>query len=102
MKNRRKFLQLLGLAGPAVVLAPKAMLESGKATNIAPPSASARAATTAYVDGTAEPMRYLGLAQLKNEGDPVSFDNGPVFDPSMIARYEEDGPYRWYDEEDDS
>jgi hypothetical protein len=106
MSTRRGFLTLLGLAGPAAVLAPKAMLDSGKATNIAPvkpplPSASARAATTAYVDAPVQPMRYLGLAQLKNEGDPCAFDPEPVFDPNRIERYAEDGPYRWYDDGED-
>jgi hypothetical protein len=68
MSTRRGFLALLGLAGPAAVLAPKAMLDSGKATDI-PPFADQYAQT--------EPMRYLGLAQLKNEGDPCAFDPEP-------------------------
>lgn len=81
MKNRRSFLQLLGLA-PAVALAPK-MLESGKATDITmlhptgipfadPPDPAG--VIDRSINAT-PPMRYLGFAQLKNEGDPCSFDD---------------------------
>jgi hypothetical protein len=71
MSTRRGFLALLGLAAPAAVLAPKAMLESGKATNIVPVKPPPFIGNLVQ-DG--EPMRYLGLAQLKNEGDWTVFD----------------------------
>jgi len=75
MKNRRGFLALLGLAGPAAVLAPKAMLDSGKATHTLtvaemPMHPPVPAFIGNLVQG-GEPMRYLGLAQLKNEGGIV-------------------------------
>jgi hypothetical protein len=78
MSTRRGFLALLGLAGPAAVLAPKAMLDSGKATDfpigeVTPPTFIGNMVQNVELT----PMRYLGLAQLKNEGDPCSFDPEP-------------------------
>lgn len=88
MSTRRGFLKLLGLAGPAAVLAPTAMLESEKATNIPKlpmqtsgylqVDAQIMAASNQLYNGVPPPMRYLGLAQLKNEGDPVGFDTYQV------------------------
>ena len=78
INSRRGFLKLLGLAAPAAALAPKAMLDSGKATDIVPvripPFPPLGAPAPGRVVG---PYRYLGLAQLKNEGDPTSFDPLP-------------------------
>jgi hypothetical protein len=74
MSTRRGFLALLGLAGPAAVLAPKAMLDSGKATDTLTVAAEMpmHPPVPAFIGNLVqggEPMRYLGLAQLKNEGD---------------------------------
>jgi hypothetical protein len=75
VKNRRGFLALLGLAGPAAVLAPKAMLDSGKATDFPIGEATPPAFIGNMVQNVElTPMRYLGLAQLKNEGDLTVFD----------------------------
>lgn len=84
MSTRRGFLALLGLAGPAAVLAPKAMLDSGKATDIVPVKPPPFIGN--LVQG-GEPMRYLGLAQIKNEGDPVSFDPGDLHFEDEIERF---------------
>ena len=77
MNNRRSFLQLLGIA-PAAVLAPKAMLDSGKATNIPLPihtsgylQCEANASNSMLYNGPPPQMRYFGLAQLKVEGSPI-------------------------------
>jgi hypothetical protein len=88
MSTRRGFLALLGLA-PAVALAPKAMLDSGKVTDfghshpiIEPPVFSGNMAQTP------RPMRYLGLVQLKNEGDITGFDVvGPYCDDEIRRRF---------------
>lgn len=72
MSTRRGFLALLGLA-------PAAMLDSGKPTNITmlhptgipfadPPDPAG------VIDRTinaSPPLRYLGVARLKNEGMPI-------------------------------
>ena len=86
MKSRRTFLRLLGLAAPAAALAPTAMLESGKATDIAPPLPKPPPFIGNLVQDTT-PMRYLGIAQLKNEGDPVSFDPGDPYFEDEISRF---------------
>jgi hypothetical protein len=85
MSTRRGFLTLLGLAAPAAVLAPKAMLDSGKATDIAPVVKPPPFIGNLVQGG--EPMRYLGLAQLKNEGGPTSFDPGDPYFEDEIARF---------------
>jgi hypothetical protein len=82
MNSRRSFLQLLGIA-PAAALVPKAMLDSGKASNIPIHTSGyaqlnggmqANAQNSMIYNGPPPTMRYLGYAQLKNEGDVVSFD----------------------------
>lgn len=78
MKNRRGFLQLLGLA-PAAALAPQLLAKPpiGKGialTTMAHPTGIPFADPP---DPAGVPTRYLGLAQLKNEGDPCSFDPEP-------------------------
>jgi hypothetical protein len=86
MSTRRGFLALLGLAGPAAVLAPKAMLDSGKATDF-PIGEATPPPFIGNLVQPGEPMRYLGLAQLKNEGGPVSFDPGDPYFEDEIARF---------------
>lgn len=111
MKNRRGFLQLLGFA-PAVALAPKAMLDSLKQTNmgvalktIPHPINQGVIVDPGHNHG---PMRYLGLAQLKNEGDPTSFDPGAPDFSDEIERFSKEAfgrkelyLYQWYDDGED-
>lgn len=95
MSTRRGFLKFLGLAGPAAVLAPTAMLESGKATNIPKPplqtsgylqvNGQAAAQNTMAYNGP--PTRYLGYAQLKVEGQPIGFDPGDPYFEDEISRF---------------
>jgi hypothetical protein len=75
MKNRRGFLALLGLAGPAAVLAPKLGAEAPPLVGYAPPGPPPDfPPPPAFIGNMVQnveltPMRYLGLAQIKNEGD---------------------------------
>lgn len=108
MSTRRGFLTLLGLAGPAAVLAPKAMLDSGKATNI--PKLPLQTSGYLQVDGQAAaqntmtyngvPKRYLGLAQLKSEGSPVAFDDGPDLHELAKEAFGRKELYQWPDSEE--
>jgi hypothetical protein len=106
MKNRRGFLALLGLAGPAAVLAPKLGAEApplvpdqefveqttvvGYAPPAPPPDFPPPPAFVGNMVQTSElaPMRYLGLAQIKNEGSgrwlsrcSLDHSHGPWPDP---------------------
>lgn len=78
MKNRRGFLALLGLAPAAAVLAPKLVDELPKMLHPTGIPFADPPDPPGVLRGKYEPvMRYLGLAQLKNEGDPTSFDPEP-------------------------
>ena len=73
--NRRGFLRLLGIAAPAAVVAPK-IAEAKAGCYVIPPDVW-RTPTTmqelAQSQPVAVPLRYLGMAQLKNEGEISEF-----------------------------
>lgn len=108
MKNRRGFLQLLGLA-PAAALAPKVMLDSWKQTNkgVALKTIPHPVNPEVIVDlgHSHSPHRYLGIAQLKNEGAPISFDPGHSHFSGEIARFSKEAfgrkeLYQWPEEDE--
>jgi hypothetical protein len=68
--SRRAFLKLLGLAAPAAALAPKI-----DPSTIPETAAQAAARIAAEPKPPSGPYRFLGLAQLKNEGDPICLDD---------------------------
>lgn len=81
MKNRRGFLALIGLA-PAAILAPKVLAKPPVGRGVAL-TTMAHPTGIPFADPPDPAGRYLGFAQLKNEGDPCSFDP----DPDEIERF---------------
>ncbi len=78
--NRRGFLALLGLAAPAAVLAPNSLPESAPFPPMAHPTGVPfydppdPAGVIEHFELQEQHYRYLGIAQLKNEGAPVRYD----------------------------
>lgn len=85
--DRRSFLAMIGLAAPAAALAPEPVKSIVEPTTplmplpYKPPSPQTLALAESFMQTKAiaaaevfGPMRYLGLAALKNEGWPTVFD----------------------------
>jgi hypothetical protein len=101
MSTRRGFLTLLGLAAPAAVLAPKpsAILPP---LPYREPSPALKGLVERGPPINESTHRYLGLAQLKNEGDPVGFDPGDPYFEDEISRFAKEAfgrkeLYQWPD-----
>ncbi len=82
MSTRRKFLQLLGLAAPAAIVAPalphapidRIIIDDPRAGEVLHGIMVAEMPSHTHEMLAGQHYRFLGIAQLKNEGAPVRYD----------------------------